>query len=415
MKRLWLFLGLTALAVAGAVWLADRPGEVTIHWQGWRVDTTVPVLLVFILAFMAVVSMVMRMARAVLGGPGRLLAGWRGRRKEDGYKALAHGMAALAAGEGKQAVKLARKADRLLKNPSLTGLLSTQAAQLVGDTGDLRPRYRTMSESPQTAFLGFKGLMELDLADGNRAGARNFAAQAFALNPKAPGLADTLAQLHLEAGDWTLALAVLDRAHGIDESRLARLRALAAFGRAGQTQALDDAITATKHDISLAPAVVLAARLHAAAGKQSKAEDLILKAFGRAPHPLLVDAWWDLGRGVSDLAQVKRMERLCQANRAASEGHVALARAALAARLWGQARSHLELAHSQRPTHHVLELQARLERDERKDEAAAAAWLAQAALAKPEPAWSCASCGHKTDRFAITCPDCGRAASLEWL
>ena len=33
------------LLVAIAVWLADRPGTVSLQWQGWRVDTSVAMLL----------------------------------------------------------------------------------------------------------------------------------------------------------------------------------------------------------------------------------------------------------------------------------------------------------------------------------------------------------------------------------
>ena len=33
-------------AMLAAVWLANRPGNVVIEWQSWRIDTTVGVLLV---------------------------------------------------------------------------------------------------------------------------------------------------------------------------------------------------------------------------------------------------------------------------------------------------------------------------------------------------------------------------------
>ena len=36
--------------VAGAVWFADRPGAVTLDWQGWRIESTVGIL-VFGVAF----------------------------------------------------------------------------------------------------------------------------------------------------------------------------------------------------------------------------------------------------------------------------------------------------------------------------------------------------------------------------
>ena len=53
---------LIALLAAGAAWVADQTGDVTLSWDGWRVVTTIPV---FALGLGAV-------AVAVLG-----VAAWR--------------------------------------------------------------------------------------------------------------------------------------------------------------------------------------------------------------------------------------------------------------------------------------------------------------------------------------------------
>jgi HemY protein len=43
MVRIILFLGLIALAAAGAAWVAGQTGDVSLSWGGWRVETTIPV------------------------------------------------------------------------------------------------------------------------------------------------------------------------------------------------------------------------------------------------------------------------------------------------------------------------------------------------------------------------------------
>src|SRR3546814_5053381 len=48
MRALFLFLKI-AVVVAIAVWLAERPGAVTIDWQDWRIDTTVGVLALIVI------------------------------------------------------------------------------------------------------------------------------------------------------------------------------------------------------------------------------------------------------------------------------------------------------------------------------------------------------------------------------
>ena len=43
MVRIILFLVLIALAAAGAAWVADQTGDVTLAWGGWHIATSLPV------------------------------------------------------------------------------------------------------------------------------------------------------------------------------------------------------------------------------------------------------------------------------------------------------------------------------------------------------------------------------------
>jgi HemY protein len=425
MRRLLAFIILTGLAVAGAVWLADRPGEVTIRWQGWRADTTVPVLLGALALLLVTLSVLNRVVRAVFGAPGRWLESRRLGRRRKGYVALSDGLAAAASGNAARATKLARRADKLLNDPAVTGLLTTQAARLSGDDDQLRGRFQAMTERKETAFLGHKGLAELALKTGDRAVARDEAARAFEIQPVNGDLAVLLLDLHLQAGAWAEAeqVARLARRHGaLSEDDFTHRHALIQLGRAEQAlaagdeaQALDWAQDSRDTDPRFTPAIALAAELLRRRGKGRKAASLLKSAFKAHPHPLLITQWLALGEGESALERVKRLQELTQANAAAPEGHVALAEAALDAQLWGLARTHLDKALGQRPTRAVFQLLARVEREERKDEAAANAWVLKAATdSVPDPSWTCGGCGHRSDAFSLSCPACGAPGRLEW-
>jgi HemY protein len=425
MRRLLAFLLLTGLVVAGAVWLADRPGEVTIRWQGWRADTTVPVLLAILAVLLVLLSMLGRLARAIFGAPGRWFGIFQSGRQRKGYAALTDGLAAAASGDALRATKLAHKANKLLRNPAVTGLLTAQAAQLSGNDAQLRDQYHTMTERKETAFLGHKGLADLALRQGDRTTAREEAAKAFEIQPGAEGLAAMLLDLQAQAGAWAEAEQVLRSARRRDSlppADLARRRALILLGRAeealaaGDTaHALDWALDSRDADPLFAPAVSLAADLYRRRAKIGKAASLLKAAFKAAPHPLLIARWLDLGEGETALQRVKRVQELVQANPASPDGHVALAEAALAAQLWGQARTHLEKAAEQRPTRTVFHLLARVEREERKDETAANAWIIKSGTdSVAESSWVCGGCGHHTPDFTICCPACGAAGRLEW-
>lgn len=425
MRRLLGFLLLTALVVGGAVWLADRPGEVTIRWQGWRLDTTVPVLLIVLGAVLAVLALIGRLIRLVTGAPRHWLEARRAKRLRKGYTALSDGLAAVAAGDSHRAGRLARKAGKLLKDPGATALLAAQAAQMSGDANQLRPSFEAMTERSETAFLGHKGLMDLALKQGDKAEARREGAVALALQPGFDGLAATLADLQVEAGDWAEAEQTLRaaRRHGaLGEAEVSHRLALLMYGRAeaalaagNEAQALDWAVDARDRDPLFVPAVVLAASLYRRRGKARKAASLLKAAFAAAPHPALIAEWVLLGEGEGPLDRVKRVQALAAHNPASPDGHVALAEAALAAQLWGQARTHLQTALGQRPDRRVFGLLARLEREERKDEAAATAWVVKGGTdALPDRAWTCRSCGHQTGDYGLACPSCGAVGGLEW-
>lgn len=423
-RRLFLFAVLVAVLVAGAVWFADRPGLVTIHWQGWRVDTSVPVLLVVLLTFMAVMALLWRLLSTVVAAPGRFLSRRRESRRQRGYAALSDGLAAVAVGDRRRAGKLAKQADKLLADPALTGLLTAQAAELSGDEAEAEKRLSSMVERPQTALLGLKGLLTLAKRRGDTAAALDYARRAWALGSPAADLAADLFDLQARAGQWVEAEATLDEARkrrALPPEDIRHRQALTQFERSVQAErdgdpasALSLALKAHQSDLTLAAVAARASRLLHRAGKERKAAAVLVSTWQVAAHPALVEAWLALAPAETPLQRVKRLEKLVKANPDAPDGHVALAEAALAAKLWGEARNHLELACRQRPSAAIFILLARLEREEHQNEAAAQAWMAKVVTAPAEPAWHCAACGKPADLWASTCPACGTLDSLWW-
>lgn len=420
MRRLILFIAVTAALVFVSVWLADRPGEVTIRWQGWRIDTSVPVLLLLVIVVVLALDTIRRLLRAILSSPRRFLRSRRDKRRLEGYRALSDGLAAIASGDRRQAKKLARRADKLLEDRSLTGLLTARAAELSGDDIEARRRFDDMLTRPETAFLGLKGLLALALKEGDRAAALDYARRAWALKPGSGELAETLFDLQAQAGQWAEAEAMLaeaKRAGSLSGAALLHRQALALLERsrtaAEPKEALDLAVKAHRADPVLIPATIEAARRLGKAGKLRKAQAAIETTWEAAPHPDLADTWAGL-EGGDALQRVKRLEKLVKLAPDAAEGHVALARAALDAKLWGIARAHLEKAETLAPAAGIYALLARLERAERHDEAAAKDWEAKGRTAPADAGWVCGACGKASESWASTCPACGTVDTLEW-
>src|SRR5260370_21230911 len=99
-----------AAAMFAAVWLAERPGTVTAEWHGWRLDTSVGVLLIAVVLLILLGIALWLIYRWIVGAPGALLEGWGESRRRRGYRALTQGLAAVAAGDGAGAPKNAPKA-----------------------------------------------------------------------------------------------------------------------------------------------------------------------------------------------------------------------------------------------------------------------------------------------------------------
>ena len=212
MTRAILWIIAIGVIVAVAFQFADEPGAVSLHWQGWRIDTTVAFLVLCAAAIAVVAALIYRVWVASWHVPRRWLGFRRTQRRERGYRALTEGMVAVAAGDPAGALRHARRANNLLGDPPLTMLLSAQAAQLNGDDAAARRYFNSMQERPETAFLGLRGLLMQAQRDGDEAAALDYARRAYRLRPKTPWVLTTLFDLQVRHGDWAGARVTLDEA-----------------------------------------------------------------------------------------------------------------------------------------------------------------------------------------------------------
>src|SRR3978361_1733087 len=105
MIRVIVFLALLAAAALGLSWLADRPGEIVLTWQGLRIETSLLVGLAALLAAFVVLLVVWSLLRFVFRLPALVALTTRARRRARGYAALSRGMIAAAAGDSRYAMR----------------------------------------------------------------------------------------------------------------------------------------------------------------------------------------------------------------------------------------------------------------------------------------------------------------------
>ena len=414
-----------AVVVAAAIWFSDRPGNVSIEWQGWLIEMSVGRFVLATAIILAAALIVIGFLRVIRRAPGRIRESLRTSRRERGYRALTQGMVAVAAGDPDEANRQARRADVLLSEPPLTMLLSAQAAQLNGDEDAASRYFNAMLERPETAFLGVRGLLIQAQKNNDRRGALEYAEKAYRLQPKTPWVLNTMFDLQVAEGRWRAALSTLEetvkrRAVTADAARDRRAAVL--LGCSSEAEAggdVDEALKFARRANTLAPAflpaVLRTAELLVSAGKTRPATRMIQDAWGRMPHPDLARLYGDMEKANGDsLKRVKRFERLLSFNTDHRESHIALAEAALAAELWGEARNHLEKAASDDPPARVCRMMADLEDRAGDNPDAVRTWLLRASDAPPDAAWICADCGAAWGDWTPVCGNCQSLGTLDW-
>ncbi|SMH57234.1 heme biosynthesis protein HemY [Azospirillum agricola] len=422
-RALWFILKL-AVVIAIAIWLIERPGTVSVNWLGYAIETSFTVALLIGLVALGIAALGYRLVRAILRTPTRVRRHSRARKRERGYRALTQGMVAVAAGDAPTARKMARKADGLLNEPPLTMLLSAQAAQLQGDERAAKEYFTAMLERPETAFLGLRGLLTQAIKAGDRVEALQLARKARALQPNTPWLLGTLYDLEARSGDWAAAEGTLQQAiqaGAIPTEDGRRHRAVLLLERSFESERRGRSDSALSHAQSahdlmpgFVPAAARLARLQVAAGKPKAAAKVVERTWRLSPHPDLADAYREVLNGYDPLTRVKLFEKLLNQAPKHVESHIALARIALEAQLWGEARDHLNRALAIEPSRRLYRLFAELERSERQDESAARDWMAKAAAAPADPAWTCDPCNAVSHAWGGLCGHCGAFDSLDW-
>jgi HemY protein len=418
-------LALLILAVAlAAAWLGQHPGTVAIEWLGWRADTSVA-MLAFAIALVTVLGALgYRFWRFLRRLPVTIAEAFRLRRRRRGYEALSAGMIAAAAGDSREAQRLAHRADALLQDVSATRLLRAEAARLNGDAATARRTYEEMTEAPETALIGLRGLLDQAEAAGDRAEALRLAEKAHRQHPRARGIVERLFHLQIDGDQWaaadrTLADAIRDRLFPPSDAKPWRAAVLAERSRIAERDGDTDAAlafarAAQQLDPDLVPAVVQQARLLGREGKTRRAQRLLEKAWPQHPHPEIAQAYGALFESDNPLQRVKRYQRLLSFRPDHPEGHLALAEAALGAELWGEARAHLGQAADRGLTPRICRMLADLEEAEHANILESRKWLERAASADPDPAWVCDGCGAVAASWAARCPACGAFDSMAW-
>ncbi|GAB4523773.1 MAG: hypothetical protein Tsb0019_25720 [Roseibium sp.] len=253
-----------------------------------------------------------------------------------------------------------------------------------------------MLDDPATKALGLHGLFVEAERHREPVAARHYAEEAAKTSPGLEWAGKAVLGYQAVAHHWDDALKTLERNYAaklMDKKSYRRQRAVILTALAG---ALEDgeperayALAKEAHGLALdlVPAAVLTSRLATRRNDIRKASKVLEATWRLFPHPDLAETYAHVRTGDSAVDRLKRVKALSAQRANTAEGALAVARAALEAREFDEARKQLKKVLQSEPTRKAFLLMAELEETEHGDRGRMRDWLARAVTAPMDKVW----------------------------
>ncbi len=429
--KIVVFIALVAAATLGASYLLELEGGVRIVMVGFEINLTplkaVMALVALVLAiwlFMKLAGILVAVLKFINGDETALSRYFDRNRQEKGYRALSEGMLALASGEGDVAMNKAARAEKYLRKPALTNLITAQAAEMSGDRRKAEEVYKRLLQNDKTRFVGVRGILRQKLADGDTETALKLAQTAFALKPRHAEVQDTLLELQAQKSDWKGARETLNAklkygnlprdVHKRRDAVLALSEARDVLDEGKTIEAREAAIEANRLWPDLIPAAVLAARGYIEQGNKRNALRVLNKAWVVRPHPDLAATFAAIEPDETPQERLKRFSKLLKVHPENRETKLLKAELNIAAEDFPGARRALGDLAEVEPDARSLTIMAAVERGEGAPDAVVKGWLARALSAPRGPQWVCDKCHHIHAEWVPACENCQSFDTLSW-
>ncbi len=423
MIRILVFLLVVFALGLGFSWLADRPGDMVVTFDGYQYQVSLMVAAVAVVAIVAAVMIVWWLVKSIWNSPYAIARHFRVRQRDRGYQALSTGMIAAGAGDGALARKKNKEAAKLIRSDQepLVQLLDAQASLLEGDHEGARAKFEAMLDDPEMRLLGLRGLYLEAERLGDRNAARHYAGRAAASAPQLAWAAESTLEDLVQRGDWDGALKLIDAQKStkqIDREAANRRRAVLLTAKAealldGDTAAARTAaLEANRLQPNFAPAAVVAARALFRNNDVRKGSKILETAWRAEPHPEIAELYIHARPGDAVQDRLGRARKLQEMKKNNAQSSLAVARAALEAQEFATARREAEAALRMQPSEGGYLLLADIEEAETGDQGRVRQYLGRAVRAPGDPAWI--ADGVVSERWAPISPVTGRLDAFEW-
>lgn len=359
MRRIILPLILLAIGAGAIALLVMRdPGQATLSWGDWRIETSLAALLGIIIGAVLLIGLILRLLGLILRAP-RLLRQRQARRQQErALHDVADGMLCLVEGDWTQAERICKRHN----NDDQGGLIWLLGAALAAHRKEEYARRDDLLRQAEARFPKASLALhlvkaEMLLDEGALDDAAHILQTLHAEVPRHVHVLRLLTEVQRRRGDWDGVLQrmpELSKLRAMHEERLLELEEEAIAGRLAQlVDQGSDAIIAfwrgvrrqlRGHERLLAAY----ARALAASGAHDVAVDMLLKTLGELPSMALSTVLAELDSSQPQAA-LEAVEGII-AHHPNAALHLFAARMAWKLDLWGKARAHAEQSIAIKPS-----------------------------------------------------------------
>jgi HemY protein len=420
MPFMLILLVLLILVGSAASWFIDNPGFVTLTWLGYRIDTTVTVLAVSIVATFVAGQLLWILIKSVAMAPFRFRKKWQEKNLERGLDHLVEALLCIMGDNQKRLEKLSISAAKYLHRPSLRWLLP--ALGKGADLGSLLPHLQVY---PETRSFAIRQMLDEAETKADFETANDLAVRAHEAAPHQGWAAMAALRRLIRLEAWRDAQILLFKMRrerlwqgGVLDTWLVDvlcMRALACLKENDKAAALEHYSRA--HKIAPTNLVVLMGLVPLLEEKRAGSGlSLLEKNWRQAPKRVLSQRIIEqLPSGDTNLKKAKRLKSLAHQQPNAGERLFLMAEAAVLMDNPTEAIRHLEALVLVAPDKQALQKLAGLLRVQQPDSTRAIAALEQAATAPLLGFYRCGQCYTEHAAWHIICAHCGTQGMIEFI
>lgn len=414
MIRAVLYAIFTALLVAFVIWISQNPGEVTVNWLGYQVNTSALLLVLALLLLILLVLFMVRLLQLPLSFFSFLKNGRNNSKLKAQKKLMIEILSATTAKDEAKYPALEKRINSVFEdNSDLKNMLLLSVTK-----GEKRLEIlNNFTPDNETELATLKVRIDDALSANKKSEALQLYRKAFSSFPKIDWVAKDFVNLLAFFGEWTELLETLEIAYkkgAVTKAYFIKAKSTALLERGVQNNNCSDIFKASKIDENNLEAQIKAADCFFKEGRRKKAIALLSSAWKKFQNIIIYDALVNIVQDLPIQKKIAIIEKMVKKTEGNPTSLLALADAFANIRLYAQARAELDKYLLLYPSSaRAARIMAKLEYDENPDSDATKKWRALADASPIQKMWTCEKCGNSFAEWHALCSCCGAFADVK--